>query len=158
MSCAVFATRSMLYYRHAYYSDKLRYIMHFYLKYRSWPKSIPFLSFFTLIFKNYLYQIYLRCAIIIPENNHTPTMGVLIWTSTHLEFSDCFFREFIWEILSALPFPLSEISKTIPSLEDVVVLCNKKIIEYLLHIKYWHLPKYVYLNFFLLCDAVYFKH
>ena len=105
------------------------YIMHFYLKYRSWPKSIPFLSFFTLIFKNYLYQIYLRCAIIIPENNHTPTMGVLIWTSTHLEFSDCFFREFIWEILTALPFPLSEISKTIPSLEDVVVLCNKK--------KYW---------------------
>ena len=72
------------------------------------------------------FSIYVRGAMVIPEHNHTPAKGILIWTSTHLDFSDCFFRDFIWEILSALPIPFSGISKTIPSLEEVVVDCNQK--------------------------------
>ena len=103
MSCAVFAARSMVYYRHVYYSDKL------YNAFFMWSVAVGQSPFYSCHFAPWYLQllipIYLHGAIIVPENNHTPTMGVLIWTATHLDFSDCFFREFLWEILSALPIP-----------------------------------------------------
>ena len=152
MSCAVFASRSMLYYRRAYYSDKL------YNAFLSQVSQLAKVHSFFCHFSPWYLKIIDIKFIFIVQLLFQKIITAPPWTSTHLDFSDCFVREFIWEILSALPIPLSEISKTIPSLEDAVVDCNKKSIEYLLHIKYWYLPKYVYLNFFLLCGAVYFKH